>query len=142
MSTTETTTRNWTPAIKELGDKIVNLTGLQAKELSDYIKDVHGIEPASGGAVMMAAAATAPKEEEAAKPAGPSMFDVIIKNVGQRKIQVIKVLREVTGKSLKEASDLTTKAPVTVKENCAEEEANTLKAKLTESGAEVELKAK
>ena len=108
---TTTVERNWAADIKELGDKIVNLTGLQAKELSDYIKDVHGIEPAAGGAVMMAAAPAGGGGDDAAEDAGPTSFDVILKSAGQKKIQIIKTLRELTGKSLKEAKDIADGCP-------------------------------
>ncbi len=87
--------------IKELGDKIVALTLMQAKELADYLKDVYGIEPAAGGAVMMAApaAAEAVVEEK-------TTFNVVLKEIGDKKIQVIKEVRALTSLGLKEAKDL------------------------------------
>ncbi len=132
--------REWNPDLKAIGDKIVSLTLLQAKELSDYLKEVHGIEPASGGAVMMAAAPAAGGGEAAA--AAPSVFDVILKAVPDttKKISVIKAVREITGLGLKEAKDLVEKAPSPVKEKAAKDEAEKLKTQLTEAGAEVELK--
>ncbi len=90
------------PATKELGDKIAGLTLLQAKQVADYLKEVHGIEPAAGGAVMMAAgagAAAAPVEEK-------TEFDVILVAFGENKINVIKVVRGATSLGLKEAKDL------------------------------------
>jgi len=123
--------------IKELGDKIVGLTLKQAVDLATYLKDEHGIEPAAGGAVMMASQATGPaKEEEAVK----STFDVVLKGGGDKKIQVIKVVRAATGLGLKEAKDLVEGAPKTVKEGLQKDEAEKLKKELEEQGATVELK--
>lgn len=135
----EETTREWNADLKALGDKIVGLTLLQAKELSDYLKEVHGIEPASGGAVMMAAPAAG---GDAAADAGPSVMDVILKGVPDttKKISVIKAVREITGLGLKEAKELVEKAPAPIKEKASSEEADKLKQQLEEAGAEVELK--
>ena len=124
--------------IKELGDKIVGLTLKQAVDLATYLKDEHGIEPAAAGAVMMAGGggAAAPAEKEEAK----STFDVVLKAGGDKKIQVIKVVRAATGLGLKEAKDLVEGAPKTVKENLTKEDAEKLKKELEEQGATVELK--
>ncbi len=131
--------REWNADLKALGDKIVGLTLLQAKELSDYLKEVHGIEPASGGAVMMAAPAAG---GDAAADAAPSAFDVVLKAVpdSTKKISVIKAVREITGLGLKEAKELVEKAPSPVKEKAPKEEADKLKQQLEEAGGEVELK--
>ena len=131
--------REWNADLKTLGDKIVGLTLLEAKELSDYLKEVHGIEPASGGAVMMAAPAAG---GDAGADAGPTVQDVILKAVpdSTKKISVIKAVREITGLGLKEAKELVEKAPSPVKEKAAKEEADKLKQQLEEAGAEVELK--
>ena len=124
--------------IKELGDKIVGLTLKQAVDLAGYLKDAHGIEPAAAGAVMMqgggGAAAPAEKAEE------KTTFDVVLKSGGEKKIQVIKVVRAATGLGLKEAKDLVEGAPKTVKENLTKEDAEKLKKELEEQGAGVELK--
>jgi large subunit ribosomal protein L7/L12 len=120
--------------IKSLGDQIVGLTLLQAKELGDYLKEVHGIEPAAGGAVMMAAPAAA---AEAA--AEKTEFDVVLKAAGEQKIKVIKEVRAVTGLGLKEAKDLVDGAPKKVKEGVSKEEAEALKKALEEAGATVEI---
>jgi large subunit ribosomal protein L7/L12 len=124
--------------IKELADKIVGLTLKQAVELAAHLKDAHGIEPAAGG-VMMAAGggggAAAPAAEEA-----KSTFDVVLKGGGDKKIQVIKVVRAATGLGLKEAKDLVEAAPKTVKEGLSKEDAEKLKKELEEQGATVELK--
>ena len=124
--------------IKQLGDKIVGLTLKQAVDLAAYLKDTHGIEPAAGGAVMMAAptAATGGKEEETVK----STFDVVLKSGGEKKIQVIKVVRAATGLGLKEAKDLVEGAPKTVKEALSKEDAEKLKKEIEEQGGAVELK--
>ncbi len=130
--------REWNADLKALGDKIVGLTLLQAKELSDYLKEVHGIEPASGGAVMMAAPAAAAAEADS----GPSAFDVVLTGVpdSTKKISVIKAVREITGLGLKEAKDLVEKAPSPVKEKADKDTADKLKAQLEEAGGQVELK--
>ena len=125
--------------IKELGDKIVGLTLKQAVDLAAYLKDEHGIEPAAGGAVMMAGpggGGGAAAEVEAPK----STFDVVLKAAGDKKIQVIKVVRAATGLGLKEAKDLVEGAPKVVKENLTKEDAEKLKKELEEQGAGVELK--
>jgi len=125
------------PEIKELGDKIVGLTLKQAVDLAAYLKDTYNIEPAAGGAVMMAgpaAAAAAPAEE------AKSTFDVVLKGAGDKKIQVIKVVRAATGLGLKEAKDLVEGAPKTIKENLSKEDAEKLKKELEDQGAAVELK--
>ena len=126
--------------IKTLGDKIVGLTLKQAVDLAAYLKDTYQIEPAAGGAVVMAGGggggggAAAEKEEE------KTNFDVILKTAGDKKIQVIKVVREVTGLGLKEAKDLVEGAPKTVKENLPKADAEALKKKIEEQGGTAELK--
>ena len=130
----ETTVKEWASEIKEIGDKIVALTLLQAKELGDYLKEEYDIEPAAGGAVMVAGPAAA-VEEVAEK----STFDLILKSFGDKKIQVIKEVRALTGLGLKEAKDLVDNAPKPVKEGLSKEEAETAKQQLEAVGATVEL---
>jgi large subunit ribosomal protein L7/L12 len=129
--------RTWNPKIKELGDAIVGLTVLQAKELGDYLEEVHGIKAAAGG-VMMAM----PGAGGAAAPAvvEKDTFDVVLVAVGDKKIPVIKVVREITSLGLKEAKDLVEAAPKAVREGVAKKEAEDLKKKLEDAGAKVELK--
>jgi len=128
--------KKWSSDIKKLGDKIVTLTLLQAKELGDYLKEEHGIEPAAGGGIMMAGpAAGAPAEEAEEK----TSFDVILKEYGDKKIQVIKEVRALTGLGLKEAKDLVEGAPKPVKEGLSKEDAEAAKKQLEASGAVVEL---
>jgi len=126
-------------AIEELGDKIVGLTLKQAVELAGYLKDKYNIEPAAGGAVMVAGgggggAAVAEKAEE------KTTFDVVLKNAGDKKIQVIKVVRTATGLGLKEAKDLVEAGGKTVKDGVNKEEAAKLKKQLEDQGAVVEVK--
>src|SRR5262245_1943260 len=132
---TETT---YADGIKTLGDKIVGLTLLEAQQLSNYLKEVHGIEPASGG-VMMAAAPAAGGGGAAAAEEKTS-FNVILAGAGDKKIQVIKAVRAITGLGLKEAKDLVEAAPKAVKEGVNKEEAEKIKKELEESGATVEVK--
>src|SRR3954471_18471341 len=125
--------------IKSLGDKLVGLTLKQAVDLGNYLKDTHGIEPAAGGVVMAAGPAGAGGAGAAAAEE-KSTFDVVLKSGGEKKIQVIKVVRAATGLGLKEAKDLVEGAPKTVKEALSKEEADKLKKELEEQGAAVELK--
>ncbi len=127
-----------TAVIKELGDTIAGLTLLQARELADYLKEAHGIEPAAGGAVMMApgAGGGGPAEAEPEK----STFDVILEGAGDKKIQVIKVVRAHTTLGLKEAKELVDSAPKPVKEGLPKDEAEKIKKDLEEAGAAVTLK--
>jgi len=131
-------TKNWGSETKKLGDKIVGLTLMQAKELGDYLKEEYGIEPAAGGAVMVAgsAAAGAAGAEDAEEK---STFDVILKEFGDKKIQVIKEVRALTGLGLKEAKDLVDNVPKPVKEALSREDAEVIQKKLEAAGAVVEL---
>jgi len=123
--------------LNKLAEDIVGLTLLQAQELKTILKDKYGIEPAAGGAVMMAAApgagAAAAAEEEKTE------FDVVLVEAGANKINVIKVVREITGLGLKEAKDLT-EAGGKVKEGISKADAEAMKKKFEEAGAKVELK--
>ena len=123
---------------KTLGDKIVSLTLLEAKSLTDYLKDVHGIEPASGGAVMMAPAGGGEGGGEPAEE--QTEFDVVLKEFGGNKIAVIKVVRAATGLGLKEAKDAVEAAPKEIKTGISKEDAEKLKKELEEAGATVEVK--
>lgn len=127
--------REWSADIKELGDKIVGLTLMQAKELGDYLKDEHGIEPAGGGAVMVAGPAGVVEEAVEEK----TTFDVVLKAFGEKKIQVIKEVRALTTLGLKEAKDLVDNAPKNVKEGVSKDEAEEAKSKLEAAGATVEI---
>ena len=123
--------------LNKLAEEIVGLTLLQAQELKTILKDKYGIEPAAGGAVMVAGpaaggAAAAPAEEQ-------TEFDVVLTDAGANKINVIKVVREITGLGLKEAKDLT-EAGGKIKEGVSKADAEALKKKFEEAGAKAELK--
>jgi large subunit ribosomal protein L7/L12 len=124
------------PELKELGDKIAGLTLKQAKELSDYIKEAYGIEPASGGpAVMMQA--VAPGQDKAAEQ---TEFDVVLTSFGDKKLDVVKVVKNITGASLMDAKKLVEGVPAKIKEKVSKEEANKVKGELEAVGAAIELK--
>ncbi len=122
--------------ITELGDKLAGLTLKEAVDLTDYMKDKYGIEPAAGGAVMMAGPAAGGGDAAEEK----TSFDVVLTSGGDKKIQVIKVVREATNLGLKEAKDLVDGAPKPIKTGVTKEEAEELKKKLEEAGGSVELK--
>ena len=132
----ETATKEWNADIKDIGEKIVQLSLLQAQELGDYLKEVHGIEPAAGGAVMMAG----PADGGAGAAEEKTSFDVVLEGVGDKKIAVIKVVRAATGLGLKEAKALVEEAPKAVKEGLPKDDAEKLKGELEEAGASVSLK--
>jgi large subunit ribosomal protein L7/L12 len=123
--------------IKKLGDDIVALSLLDAQALSTYLKDTYGIEAAAGG-VMMAAGPAAAAPAAAAEV--QNVFDVVLKAAGEKKIQVIKVVRAATGLGLKEAKDLVEGAPKAVKTGLEKADAEKLKKELEAEGAVVELK--
>lgn len=131
--------KEFSSEIKTLGDKIVKLTLMQAKELGDYLKEVHGIEPA-GGAVMMAGPAGGAAGGQAAAVEEKTTFDVILKEFGDKKIQVIKEVRALTALGLKEAKDLVDGAPKPVKQGISKDEAEAAKKQLESAGAVVEIK--
>ena len=134
---TETATREWKDSTKDLGEKIVGLTLLEAQELSDFLKDEHGIEPAAGGGVMMA---VAPGGGDGGAAEEKTSFDVVLAAIGDKKIQVIKAVRAITGLGLKEAKELVEAAPKAVKEGVSKDDAEKLKGELEEAGASVEIK--
>ena len=133
-----TATMEFADTTKKLGDQIVGLTLKEAKELSDYLKDVHGIEPAAGGAVMMAGPAGGAAAAEA--PAAKTEFDVMLDSFGDNKISVIKVVRQATALGLKEAKDLVEGVPSKIKEGLSEADAKKLKTELEAAGASVSIK--
>ena len=122
--------------LKDLGDRIAGLTLKQAKELSDYIKDAYGIEPASGGAVVMAA----PQESAGPAQAVQTEFDVVLASAGDKKLEVVKVVKNITGQTLMEAKKLVDGAPSTIKQKASKEDADKIKAELEKAGATVQLK--
>lgn len=137
MSDEAAATIEFSAETKELGDKIANLTLKQAKELSDYLKEVHKIEPAAGGAVMMA-----PSGDGGGGGPAPvqTEFDVVMTGFGDNKLAVVKVVKNITGASLMDAKKLVESAPVKIKEQVSQEEADKVKAELEGAGASVEVK--
>ena len=121
---------------KELGDKIVGLTLLEAKRVVDYLKEVHGIEPAGGGAVMMMGGGAAPVEAAVEQ----TEFNVVLTGFGENKIAVIKVVRAMTGLGLKEAKDLVVGVPKSLKEGVSKEDAEKLKAEVVSAGGTCDIK--
>ncbi len=121
--------------IKTLAEELVNLTVKEVNELANVLKEEYGIEPAAAAVAVAAPAAGA-----AAAAAEQTEFDVILKSAGAAKLQVVKAVKENTGLGLKEAKEIVDKAPATVKEKLSKADAEALKAKLEEAGAEVELK--
>ncbi|MEL6498797.1 MAG: 50S ribosomal protein L7/L12 [Planctomycetota bacterium] len=136
MSDEATATKEFDAGIKEIGDKLADLSLKQAVDLGDYLKEAYGIEAAAGGGVVMAAAggdAGGAAEEEKTE------FNVVLKSAGDQKIKVIKIVREATGLGLKEAKELVDAGGKAVKENLPKEDADKLAEQLKEVGAEVEL---
>ena len=129
--------------VMEIGDKIAGLTITKAVQLRDYLKEKYKIEPAAGGVAMVAAAPGGGGGAAAAeKPAEKTEFTVTLEGLADpaKKINVIKVVREITGLGLKEAKDLVEGAPKPVKENVSKEESETIRKKLEEGGAKVTVK--
>ena len=133
-----TETLEFSAETKDLGDKIAELTLKQARELSDYLKDEHGIEPAAGGVVMAADPAAGAGGEAAVEE--QTEFDVILTGFGDKKLNVVKEVKKLTGSTLMEAKKLVEAAPATIKEQISKEDAEKLKTELEEAGASVELK--
>jgi len=122
--------------VKSLGDQLVELTVKEVNELASYLKETHGIEPAAAAVVAgPAAGATA-----GAAAAEKTNFDVVLKAAGPNKLQIVKLVKELTGLGLKEAKDVVDGAPKTIKEGLPKDEAENLKKTLVEAGAEIELK--
>jgi large subunit ribosomal protein L7/L12 len=123
--------------VKDLAEQLVNLTIKEANELAQVLEDEYGIKPAAAAAVAVAGPA---EGGDAGAAEEKTEFDVVLKAAGGNKIAVIKEVRGITGLGLKEAKDLVDGAPGTLKEAVAKDEAEAMKAKLEEAGAEVELK--
>ena len=123
--------------LKALAEQLVNLTVKEVSELAKIFKEEYGIEPA---AAAVAVAAPAAGEGGAAAAAEQTEFDVILKSAGAAKLQIVKLVKELCGLGLKEAKDLVDAAPKAIKEKASKEDAEAIKAKLVEAGAEIELK--
>ncbi len=122
--------------LKKFAEELVNLSVKDVNELATILKEEYGIEPAAA-AVAVAGAAGGGEESVAEEK---STFDVILKNAGGQKLQIVKLVKEITGLGLKEAKAVVDSAPAPVKEGIAKDEAETVKNQLVEAGAEVELK--
>jgi len=122
--------------VKALGDQLVELTVKEVNELASYLKETYGIEPAA--AVVVAGGAAAGGGAAAAEE--KTNFDVVLKASGPNKLQIVKLVKELTGLGLKEAKDMVDGAPKTIKEGLPKDEAENLRKQLSEAGAEVELK--
>lgn len=123
--------------LKALAEQLVNLTVKEVNELAAILKDEYGIEPAAAAPVMVAGGGAGAGAEA---PAEKTSFDVVLKAAGANKLQVVKLVKDLTGLGLKEAKDLVDGAPKPLKEGVAKDEAEALKKQLEEAGAEVEVK--
>jgi len=123
--------------IKSIGDQLVELSVKEVTELASYLKETYGIEPA---AAAVAIAGPASGGGAGAAAAEKTNFDVVLKAPGANKLQIVKLVKELTGLGLKEAKDMVDGAPKTIKEGLPKDEAENLKKQLIEAGAEVELK--
>jgi large subunit ribosomal protein L7/L12 len=137
---TDTAEREFSAEAKEFGDKIAGLTLKEAKELSDYLEEVHGIKAAAGGGVVMAGPMPGGEGGGEAAAAEPTEFDVVLESFGEKKIGVIKVVRAATGLGLKEAKDLVEGVPAKVKEGISKEDAEKMKTEIEEAGGTVAIK--
>ncbi len=134
----DSATMEFSAETKTIGDQIAGLTLKQAKELSDYLKAQYGIEPAAGGAVVMAAPGG--PVGGAAAAAEKTGFDVVLANAGDKKLEVVKVVKNITGASLMDAKKMVEGAPVTVKGGVSKDEAAKIKSEIEAAGGVVELK--
>jgi large subunit ribosomal protein L7/L12 len=135
---TDAAPREFSTTTTELGDKIAKLTLIEAKELSDYLEEKHGIKAAAGG-VMVGAMPGAPGAEGPAEEE-KTEFDVVLENFGEKKIGVIKVVRAATALGLKEAKEKVEAIPSKIKEGISKEDAEKLKKELEDAGATVSIK--
>ena len=133
----ETAVMEFSAESKTLGDKIAGLTLKEAKELSDYLKEEHGIEAAAGGAVVMAGGGGGGGGEEAAEK---TEFDVVLTGFGDKKLDVVKIVKAITGASLMDAKKMVESCPATLKEGVAKDEAEKVKADVEGAGGSVEVK--
>ena len=122
--------------LKKLAETLVNLTVKEVNELASYLKETYGIEPAAAAVAVAGPAAGGGGAAAAEK----TNFDVVLKAPGANKLQIVKLVKELTGLGLKEAKDMVDGAPKTIKEGLPKDEAENLKKQLVEAGAEVELK--
>jgi len=133
---TEAAVAEFSSEITELAEKLVNMSVKDAQSLVDCLKTAHGIEPAGGGVVMAAGAA----QVGAAAAEEQTSFDVILAGFGDKKIQVIKVVRAITGLGLKEAKDLVESCPKAIKEGVSKDDAEKMRKEIEEVGGAVTIK--
>ena len=122
--------------VKKIADQLVELTVKEVNELLDVLKEEHGIEPAAAAVAVAGPAAGG----DAGAAEEKTEFDVILKAPGGAKLQIVKLVKELTGLGLKEAKAVVDSSPAPVKEGVSKDEAESLKTQLEEAGAEVELK--
>ena len=134
----ETATVEYSAAAKEMGDKIAGLTLKEAKELGDYLKDEHGIEAAAGGGVVMAAGPGGGGDDGGGE--AKTEFDVVLTGFGDKKLDVVKVVKTITGASLMDAKKMVESCPATLKEGASKEDADKIKEDVEAAGGAVELK--
>lgn len=134
----EAATVEFSDGTKTLGDQIAGLTLKEAKELSDYLKEEHGIEAAAGGAVMVAGGGAGDAGGGAAEE--KTEFDVILTGFGDKKLDVVKIVKQITGDSLMDAKKKVESCPTPLKEGVDKEEAEKVKADVEAAGGSVELK--
>ena len=133
----DTATIEFSAEAKKLGDTIADLTLKQAKELSEYLKEEHGIEAAAGGAVVMAGGGGGGGGEEAA---AKTEFDVVLTGFGDKKLDVVKAVKAITGASLMDAKKMVESCPATLKEGASKEDCEKIKTDIEAAGGSVELK--
>jgi large subunit ribosomal protein L7/L12 len=133
----ESATIEYSEDCKSMGDKIAGMTLKQAKELSDYLKDAYGIEPAAGGAVMMAPSGDG---AGAAAAVEQTEFDVILTGFGDKKLDIVKIVKNLTGASLMDAKKMVESCPAKLKEAVSKEDAAKVKAEIEAAGGSVEVK--
>ena len=133
----DTATIEFSAEAKKLGDTIADLTLKQAKELSEYLKEEHGIEAAAGGAVVMAGGGGGGGGEEAA---AKTEFDVVLTGFGDKKLDVVKAVKAITGASLLDAKQMVESCPATLKEGASKEDCEKIKTDIEAAGGSVEMK--
>lgn len=131
-----TETKEFSDAAVKLGDQIAGMTLKEAKELSDYLEDAHGIKAAAGGGVAMVAGPVGTDDAPAAK----TEFDVVLTGFGDKKLDVVKVVKAITGASLMDAKKMVEACPATLKEAASKEDADKIKADVEAAGGSIELK--
>ena len=134
----ETATVEYSAAAKEMGDKIAGLTLKEAKELGDYLKGEHGIEAAAGGGVVMAPGGGGGGDDGGGE--AKTEFDVVLTGFGDKKLDVVKVVKTITGASLMDAKKMVESCPATLKEGASKEDADKIKEDVEAAGGAVELK--